>query len=146
MIIKEKKLTEEELNNLQEKDLLFITYPGRMGDIYGCSFVIKKNNKIIFYRIENLYDFKGNIYKQFPKWNEALKNYSEKKESEKYEIIYMGFGNLLGVDKSVINTFKPQVEEQMKNIRENYNDNLKFGAACYTYWREIVNNMFSKKR
>lgn len=144
MKIEEKTLIEEELNNLREDELLFITFPGRMGDVYGCSFVIKKNDKITFYRIENLYDFKGNIYIQFPKWNKALKNYSEKKESEKYEIIYMGFGNLLGVDKSIFNTFKPLAEEKMKNISENYNNNLKFGAACYTYWKEIVNNMFNK--
>ena len=115
-----------------------------MGDVYGCSFVIKNNDKLTFYRIENLYEFKGNIYTQFPKWNEALKNYSEKKETEKYEIIYMGFGNLLGVDKSVFNDFKPLAEEKMKNISENYSNDLKFGAACYTYWKEIVNNMFCK--
>lgn len=144
MKIEEKKLSEEELNNLYEDELLFITYPGRMGDVYGCSFVIKNNDKLTFYRIENLYEFKGNIYTQFPKWNEALKNYSEKKETEKYEIIYMGFGNLLGVDKSVFNDFKPLAEEKMKNISENYSNDLKFGAACYTYWKEIVNNMFCK--
>ena len=144
MQIEEKKLSEEELNNLCEDDLLFITYPGRMGDVYGCSFVIKKKEQITFYRIENLQDFKGNIFTQFPKWNEALKNYSEKKKSKKYEMIYMGFGNLLGVDKSIWDTFKPLAEEKMKNIRENYSDDLKFGAACYTYWREIVNNMFCK--
>ncbi|MBQ3307313.1 MAG: hypothetical protein IJG68_03865 [Bacilli bacterium] len=144
MGIEEKKLSVEELNNLQEDDLLFITYPGRMGDIYGCSFVIKKNDKITFYRIENIYEFKGNIYAQFPKWNEALKNYSEKKETEKYKIIYMGFGNLLGIDNSVFDSFKPLAEEKMKNISENYENDLKFGAACYTYWKEIVNNMFNK--
>lgn len=144
MKIEEKKLSEEELNNLYEDELLFITYPGRMGDVYGCSFVIKNNDKLTFYRIENLYEFKGNIYTQFPKWNEALKNYSEKKKTEKYEIIYMGFGNLLGVDKSVFNDFKPLAEEKMKNISENYSNDLKFGAACYTYWKEIVNNMFCK--
>ena len=145
MRIEEKKLAEEELNNLAEDDLLFITFPGRMGDVYGCSFVIKKNDKITFYRIENLYEFKGNIYKQFSTWNEALKNYSEKKESKKYEIIYMGFGNLLGVDKRIFNIFKPLAEEKMKNISENYDDNLKFGVACYTYWKEIVKNMFVNK-
>ena len=144
MKIEEKKISEEELNNLYEDELLFITYPGRMGDVYGCSFVIKNNDKLTFYRIENLYEFKGNIYTQFPKWNEALKNYSEKKETEKYEIIYMGFGNLLGVDKSVFNDFKPLAEEKMKNISENYSNDLKFGAACYTYWKEIANNMFCK--
>ena len=144
MKVGEKILTEEELNNLHEDELLFITYPGRMGDVYGCSLVINKNDKITFYRIENIYDFKGNIYQQFPKWNEALKNYSEKKESDKYEIIYMGFGNLLGVDKRIFNTFKPLAEEKMKYISENYSKELKFGAACYTYWREIVHNIYSK--
>ena len=115
-----------------------------MGDVYGCLFAIKKNDTIIFYRIENLYEFKGNIYKQFPKWNEALKNYSEKKKSDKYEIVYMGFGNLLGVDKSIYASFKPFVEEKMKDIHEKYSNDLKFGAACYTYWKKIVNNMFCK--
>ena len=122
MLINEKKLTIDDLEKLKEDELLFITYPGRMGDINGCSFVIKSNNKIIFYRIDNLYKFKGNIYEKFPKWNEALKNYSEKKKSNKYEIIYMGMGNLLAVDKSVFRKFEALIKERTNEIKGNYED------------------------
>ena len=143
MLINEKKLTIDDLEKLKEDELLFITYPGRMGDINGCSFVIKSNNKIIFYRIDNLYKFKGNIYEKFPKWNEALKNYSEKKKSNKYEIIYMGMGNLLAVDKSVFRKFEALIKERTNEIKGNYEDKLKFGFACYSFWKETVYQMYN---
>ena len=143
MLINEKKLTIDDYEKLKEDELLLITYPGRMGDIKGCSFVIKKNNNIIFYRIDDLYEFKGNIYEKFPKWNEALKNYSENKESKKYEIIYMGMGNLLAVDKSVFREFETLIKERTSEIKENYEDKLKFGIACYSFWKETVYQMYN---
>lgn len=50
----------------------------------------------------------------------------------------MRIGNILGVDKRIYNTF--QSRKKMKNIEENYSNNLKFGAECYTCWKEITKN------
>lgn len=41
-------ITKEELMKLNEDELMFITIPGRMGDIYGSTFVIKKIINIYF--------------------------------------------------------------------------------------------------
>lgn len=42
--MEENKITKEELYKLNEDDLMFITNPGRMGDVDGSYFVIKNNN------------------------------------------------------------------------------------------------------
>ena len=140
MSIKEITITEQQLSNIKEDDLLCITTPGRMGDIYGCSIVVKNNNKIIFYRIDNLYEFKGNIYEKFPIWNKSVKEYFEKKDNNTYKIINMGFGNLLAINKSIIDKFIPLVKEKTNES----NDEFIFGRTCYTYWKEIINNIFNK--
>ena len=46
------KITKEEFYTLDEKDLMFITNPGRMGDEEGVTFVIKSNNNYTVYRID----------------------------------------------------------------------------------------------
>lgn len=142
MKVVEELINEDEFRSLKDDDLLFITYPGRMGDVMGCSFVIRKDNEIHFYRIDDLVKFKENIFEKFTKWDEALKKYSEKLDPDKYKIIYMGMGNLLGVDKTIFDDFKAKVDEKVPEISDSYNDELKFGMACYTYWREIVYDMF----
>ena len=55
------QLTKEILDTLNEDDLLLITYPGRMGDIDGCSFAIKSNNGVDIYRIDEFYKFDGDL-------------------------------------------------------------------------------------
>lgn len=145
MKVKEEEITLEQFKRLNEDDLLFITFPGRMGDVYGCSFVIKENEKIKFYRIEDLYTFKGNIYEKFPNWDITLKKYSQKKDSDKYNIIYMGMGNLLGVNKKVYKRFETLLKEKKSEVEviENYDEELKLGITCFKYWKEIVYKMFN---
>ena len=138
----EEELTEEILKELKEEDLLMITYPGRMGDVAGCSFAINHDG-IHIYRIEDLYHFKGDIFKQFPKWQEDLKNQVEKKKTKDYKVIYMGMGNLLGVKEEIYKEFEKKVKEKLPEISESYgSEELRFGAACYTYWRSIIKDMY----
>ena len=143
-MVKEENISEEDFKKLKEENLLFITYPGRMGDIEGCSFVMKDKDMIKFYRIENLYTYKANIYEIFPKWKDSLEKYKKKDSSSKYEIIYMGMGNLLGVDKTIVELFKSKIKEIDEKIESTLDKELKFGMTCYTYWRKTVTEMFDK--
>jgi len=138
------RITPEELEKLNEDDLILITVPGRMGDVDGISFAIKNNNKVTIYRIDDLVAFKGNIYKQFPKWNEALKNYYDKKTSDKYEVIYMGMGNLLGVDKSIHREIRKIMEEKAKEEESTLSPELHLGSVYYNNWRSVIKEMFNK--
>lgn len=92
---------------------MFITNPGRMGDEDGCTFIIKKDNTFIGYRVEHwMYDIEectvneSDVTKVFPKWRETW----SKGNSEKYKYYYMGFGNGLCVDKSIVNIFENYLE------------------------------------
>ena len=49
--IKINKISKEEFLNIDEDDIMFITNPGRMGDEDGSSFIVKKNNEFIIYRL-----------------------------------------------------------------------------------------------
>ncbi len=138
-------ITKEELDNLLEDNVLLITYPGRMGDVDGCSFAYRDNNDIKIYRINDLYSFKGNIYEKFPKWNEALQNYKNHKESDKYHIVYMGMGNLLGVDKSIYDKFNAVMIEKEKEEETNLDYELHLSMTYYACWRSVIKDMYEEK-
>ncbi len=123
-IFKERKITKEDLMNLDEKDLLFITNPGRMGDEDGSTFVIKKDNRYIVYRVDGwMYPAKkeedpismDDMFKVFPKWKEAWKNQHKEDYNGKYVYIYTGFGNGLCVDKKIYDEYLPYLLEEIKN-------------------------------
>ena len=138
------KITPEELEKLNEDDLIAITYPGRMGDVDGLSFAIKKDNKVTIYRIDDLVRFKGNVFEQFPIWNKALKNYSEHKSSDKYEIIYMGMGNILTVDKSIYKELNTIMEEKAKKEKTTMSPELHLGSIYFNCWRSVIKEIFNK--
>ena len=54
-ILEPKKISREEFFKLSEDDLMFITNPGRMGDEDGTTFIVKKDNNYICYRIDGWY-------------------------------------------------------------------------------------------
>ena len=47
------KITKEEFEKLDEKNLIFITNPGRMGDTDGSNFIVKIGNVFYPYRVSN---------------------------------------------------------------------------------------------
>ncbi len=150
-------ITKEEFLKINEDDVMFITNPGRMGDEDGSTFIVKNGDKYKIYRIGNwLY---GNKYiktcdlislndeeKQFPKWYELWKNNRNKQSNEKYTYLYMGFGNGLSVDNSVIDEFKiyldKRVQEYLKDA-DNKND-LKF-AAIFNTWKNAFIDMINDR-
>ncbi len=149
----EKKINKEELLQIDEKDVMFITSPGRMGDVDGSTFVIKVNNKYVAYRVgtwgveykDNNYISFDDMLEHFPKWNNALKNCNKNKCNDKYIYVYMGFGNLLCVDKSIYDIYYPYLLEVVKkqdmySLDENgdYNPCLNFPS-----WIPALENMIN---
>ena len=49
---KKNTIIKKEFIKLNEKDVMFITNPGRMGDEDGSTFIIKQGNEYIVYRID----------------------------------------------------------------------------------------------
>ncbi len=149
------KITREELLQLNEDDLMFITNPGRMGDEDGSTFIIKKDNKFIVYRVdgwmypktnENIEISENDLFKQFPKWYETLKNERNKDYNGKYKLIYMGFGNGLCIDKTIYNEYKTYldslVEEYLKDVSDK--ESLKY-AALFNVWENAFLKMIKEK-
>ena len=134
-------ITKEELKKLNEKDLMFITIPGRMGDIYGCTFVINKNGKYIFYRIENMYKYMDILCEVFPIWSNDLKNANIKFKSDKYEYLYMGMGNGLCIDKTIYDKYMHYLKELVRKKEENELDYKP--SINYTIWDEAIKNMIN---
>ena len=138
-------ISKEELDTLSEDDLILITYPGRMGDTDGCSFTIKKDNSIIIYRINDIYSYEKALFKRFPKWQEALQNFNKHIESDKYHIVYMGMGNLLGIDKSIYNELNTIMIEKEKEEPTNLDYELHLGMTYYTHWRKVIKDMYKER-
>ena len=104
MKFEEKRISREEFFKIDEKNVMFITNPGRMGDEDGITFIVKDNNEFKIYRLGDwMYrtkDFNEDEFislndaeSQFPEWFEAWKNEGNKDYKGKYTHIYMGFGN-----------------------------------------------------
>ena len=146
------KIKKEDFFKINEDDVLFITNPGRMGDEDGSTFVIKQEEDYITYRI-NGWMYPTNeedritleeARKQFPKWSDAWKNGS----NDKYQYIYMGFGNGLCVDNLVYEEYKKYLDEDVKDYltscsRDNKED-LEY-AAIFNTWKKSLVRMINHK-
>ncbi len=108
-------ISKEDFFKIKEDDVMFITHPGRMGDEDGSNIIIKKDNSLIYYRVDHwLYNPEKceityeDVKKNFPKW---IKEFSDNAIDGKYKFFYMGFGNNLGVDKSIADVFEKHLEK-----------------------------------
>ena len=150
-VFKENKLSNKDLMNLKEEDLMFITNPGRMYDIDGSTFVIKKDNNYILYRVDDLYIFMKDMFKIFPKWEDAWNNYYKKGYNDKYVYIYMGFGTGLCIDKRIFDKYLPYLKKEVIKNGWEFPDDLssiifKDGEACPGVagsWIQALENMIN---
>lgn len=146
------KITREELLNINEDDLMFITNPGRMGDEDGSTFIVRNGNKLIAYRVEGwMYPNKDTIalsefLDHFPKWQDAWKNGENKDYKGKYTFLYMGFGNGLSIDNSIYSEFKPFLDKRVEEYLEKEKDkeSLKY-AAIFNVWKLAFLDMINNK-
>ncbi len=149
-----KYISKTDFLKLNEEDLMFITYPGRMGDEDGSTFVIKQGKDYVVHRIDGwMYptediDEKEQItlsdtFKQFPLWHEAWKHSRDKDYYGKYTCLYMGFGNRLFVDNSIYSKYEPYLNKLVDEYLEGTEDNiesLKY-SAIFNTWEEAFVKM-----
>jgi len=150
------RISRDELIKINEDDLMFITNPGRMGDEDGSTFIIRKGNELIKYRVDGLiYKNKDNdislndMLKQFPKWEEAWKHNNEKEYNGKYKYLYMGFGNGLSIDNNIYSEYEPFLKELVEDYLETKSkegrESLQY-AAIYNLWEDALLNMINNKK
>ena len=159
--IKLHKISSEKLKNLKEEDVLFITFPGRMGDETSSTFIVKSENNLIAYRIDWATDnpeiSAEDIGLVFPQW------YKYDTKNSRYMRIEMGFGNLLYVKKDIINDFIPLLRDAIhdefgykamymlptKKIHEiDKNNNIPIifcGGAAFRSWRYAAKLLLGDK-
>ena len=152
-------ITRDEFLKINENDVMFITNPGRMGDEDGSTFIIKKGNELIPYRVSGwMYGKdKGKDYvslddakKQFPKWYETWENCNNEQYKGKYQYLYMGFGNGLSVDNSIYEEFKPYLDKAVKKNLAKYKTEdekkeMKY-AAIFNVWENAFVEMINDKK
>ena len=150
------KISKSDFIKLNEDDLMFITTPGRMGDVDGITFIIKHDNELIIYRVEGLmYGNNDEIYniplsdfeKQFPKWG-SLKKDINKENNEKYKYLYMGFGNGLSIDNRIYREFEPYLNKSVEKYLDNSDSDDKESlrhAAIFKMWKDAFINMVNDK-
>ena len=152
------KIRKEDFLKINEDDVMFITYPGRMGDEDGSTFIIKEESNYKIYRIDGwMYPSKdldecnsislSEMLKQFPKWNEILEHKDDENYIGKYKYLYMGFGNGLFIDNRVYDDFKPYLDEEVKEYLDGKEDkeSLKY-AAIFNTWEDAFSNMINSKK
>ena len=146
------EITKEQFEKIDEKDVMFITNPGRMGDEDGSYFIVKNGNAFNLYRVSGwMYpDDKTEITlddfsKKFPLWMDMWKNSSLKK-NEKYTYVYMGFGNGLSVDNSIYDEFQPYLLEKVKEIKDSYHDTGDNPSFYYPAWEPAFIKMCYDKK
>lgn len=153
------KISKNDFLKLNEDDVMFITNPGRMGDENGTTFIIKKENNLIVYRVdgwmypdksipEDEYISLNDTLNQFPKWHDTWNNWNEENYSGKYKYLYMGFGNGLSVDNSIYEEFKPYLDKEITKNLEKYSEEEKKDmqyAAVYNVWDKALISMAKEK-
>lgn len=146
-------ISKSEFIKLNEDDLMFITYPGRMGDVDGSTFIIKYDNEFVVYRVDGfMYSKKGvdisldDMLKQFPKWFDVMKYSDDKEYNSKYKYLYMGFGNGLYVDNSIYSEYESYLNNFVEKYLEEYDDkeSLKY-AAVFNVWMDAFIDMVNDK-
>lgn len=152
--LENKKISRDEFFCLEEKDLMFITNPGRMGDEDGLTFIIKNGNNYISYRIDGLmygdrnkdnYISLDDIFKQFPKWKEAWHNCNNKDYDGKYIYIYMGFGNGLCVDKTIYQKYDVYLLDEVNKIKDKNKEEKEKPYMYYSSWEMALETMLNNK-
>ena len=157
--IKYNKISKKDFLKLNEDNLIFVTNPGRMGDEDGSTFVIKNGNELTIYRVDGwMYPSKNikeeyvismnDMTLQFPKWFEMWKHSDEKDYNEKYQYLYMGFGNGLSIDNTIYDEYKPYLDKKIENdLKEKSKEekkSLKY-ATIFCVWENALMKMAKDK-
>jgi hypothetical protein len=151
--IKYINISKEDFEKIDEKDVMFITNPGRMGDEDGSYFIVKNGNVFNPYRVSGWMYSNGNeditldkFSRQFPLWKDMWNKSSETNKNEKYTYIYMGFGNGLSIDNSIYEEFEPYFIDEVNNIKEKHGDTGNNPSFNYPAWEPAFIKMCNEKK
>ena len=138
--IRYSNIKKEDFEKIDEKDVMFITNPGRMGDEDGSYFIVKIKDVFYLYRVSGwMYSTDKTeitlkeFSEKFPLWQDMWDKSAEKK-NEKYTHIYMGFGNGLSIDNSIYEKFKPYLLDEVSKIKKSYGDTGDNPSFNYPAW------------
>lgn len=155
-LLKANRINRNDFFEINERDVLFITNPGRMNNIDGSTFIINTANGYKAYYIDGWYfhdktddDFisYSEAMEHFPNWRAAI-GQMEDKRSLKYRFIYMGFGNGLCVRKDIYEFYIKYLNNAVDQFakEEGINDIEKEEqkySIIYNVWTKAVVDMFS---
>ncbi len=144
-------MKKEELEKIDEKDIMFITNPGRMGDEDGSNFIVKNENAFTIYRVSGWMYPSANdeitleeFSKKFPIWMDMWKN-KDKESNEKYTYINMGFGNGLSVDNTIYEEYKPYLIDEVNKIKEDQGTSEDNPSFNFIAWKDAFTKMCQDK-
>ena len=146
------RISKSDFLKLDEKDLMFITNPGRMGDEDGSTFIIKDGNSFTVYRVDGwMYQKDPEISlddarKQFPEWFNTWEHFKDKDYKGKYKYLYMDFGNGLSIDNTIYKEFEPYLNNLVKKKLEKNKDESHESGLIYNLWEQAFTNLAKDKK
>lgn len=145
------KISKNDFLKLDEKDILFITHPGRMGDEDGTTFIMKNGNDYIAYRVSGwMYGNRDNpefisyqdTLKQFPVFKKEL---HDKDDEGEYKQINMGFGNRLFVKMDIYPEYDKYLKEAIADYSSKYEEDLYDAGIIFNVWDEALVDMLKER-
>ena len=152
--LEKNKISRKDFFELKEEDVMFITCPGRMGDEDGSTFIVRDNDNYMCYRIDGWmystqkdenYISMEEMLEHFPNWKEAIENCHNENYEGKYVSIYMGFGNILSIDKSIYEKYNPYLLEEAKKVASKYGEEVN-PSFYYQSWKIALENMLNNMK
>ncbi len=152
------KISRDEFFRLKERDLLFITNPGRMADVSGSTLIVHIPEGYKVYRIDGWYFENRSRHEQisysemmeaFPIWRSMIKSIDQK-DNLLYKYINMGFGNGLCVKKDIHALFmqylQPAIDQYAEVNHIDPEEKIRRRAMIiFSVWDKAVINMAADK-
>lgn len=134
-------IEKEQIKKLKEEDVILILNPGRQGDIYGCTFVIKEENYYKMYYVKDFMAVHEEMFEVFPNFRKAW----DEEENAKFNYIYMGFGNGLSVSKDIYEEFCDYLDIELRNHEQFELGEGYYGSIKYRTWKNALKKMLDNK-
>ena len=142
-----KRLIKKEFEKIDENDVIFITHPGRMGDEDGSTFIVKKDNAYIPYRVSGwMYSTIESIsYQDFLKHFPLFEQSAYGKIDNVYDEIHMGFGNRLYVKKDIYPEYDKYLKDAIAEYSSKHEENLYEAGIIFNVWDKALVDMANSK-
>ena len=121
----EEKLSRNVFDNLSEADIMFITNPGRLGDVAGVTLIAYQENLYKIYRVDSSSEVSiMDLLNKYSLWKDMWDNSRDQTFNSKYQYINLGYGNGLMIDHLIYDTFYPYYLEVINKDKEENKNRL----------------------